>query len=149
MSQRKTDRSKLPFPEQGFVVTFLLTVTDKQRSTKFYTDILGGELVIDRGENEISIIQLANSWLILHTSAEVGEDLPGFRIEPPTETGRLSCYLELRVADIWQTYREWSAKEAQFVTEPKDRGAEIRCYLRDPDGYYIELGQEVAAALVD
>jgi hypothetical protein len=51
------------------------------------------------------------------------------------------------VADIWQTYREWSAKGAQFVTEPKDRGAEIRCYLRDPDGYYIELGQEVTTAL--
>jgi catechol 2,3-dioxygenase-like lactoylglutathione lyase family enzyme len=132
----------------GFVVTFLLTVIDKQRSTKFYTDILGGELVLDRGENEISAIQLANSWLILHTPTEVGEDLPGFRIEPPTETGRLSCYLELRVADIWQTYREWSAKGAQFVTEPRDRGAEIRCYMRDPDGYYIELGEEVAA-LVD
>lgn len=145
MSQPEIDRSKLPFPEQGFVVAFLLTVTDKQRSTEFYTDILGGELIIDRGDNEISAIQLANTWLVLHTPAEVGEDLPGFRIEPPTETGRLSCFLELRVADIWQTYHEWSAKGAQFVTEPKDRGPEIRCYLRDPDGHIIELGQELAA----
>jgi hypothetical protein len=29
----------------------------------------------------------------------------------------------------------------QFVTPPIDRGAEIRCYLRDPDGYLIEVGQ--------
>ena len=24
---------------------------------------------------------------------------------------------------------------------PIDRGAEIRCYMRDPDGYMIEVGQ--------
>lgn len=30
---------------------------------------------------------------------------------------------------------------AEFVTPPIDRGAEIRCYLRDPDGYLIEVGQ--------
>jgi hypothetical protein len=27
------------------------------------------------------------------------------------------------------------------VTPPIDRGAEIRCYMRDPDGYLIEVGQ--------
>jgi hypothetical protein len=25
--------------------------------------------------------------------------------------------------------------------EPKDHGLEIRCYMRDPDGYIIEVGQ--------
>ena len=33
------------------------------------------------------------------------------------------------------------AKGAEFVTPPIDRGAELRCYLRDPDGYLIEVGQ--------
>ena len=28
-----------------------------------------------------------------------------------------------------------------FVTEPIDRVAEVRCYMRDPDGYLIEVGQ--------
>jgi hypothetical protein len=27
------------------------------------------------------------------------------------------------------------------VTPPIDREAEIRCYMRDPDGYLIEVGQ--------
>ncbi|NEE37340.1 VOC family protein, partial [Streptomyces sp. SID7982] len=27
------------------------------------------------------------------------------------------------------------------LTPPIDRKAEIRCYLRDPDGYLIEVGQ--------
>jgi len=38
-------------------------------------------------------------------------------------------------------YKEWSAKGAEFLTEPKDHGAEIRAYVRDPDGHLIEVGQ--------
>jgi len=44
-------------------------------------------------------------------------------------------------ADIAAVYADWSAKGAQFLTEPIDRGPEIRCYLRDPDGHLIEVGQ--------
>ena len=33
------------------------------------------------------------------------------------------------------------SKGAEFVTPPIDRSAEIRCYMRDPDGYLIEVGQ--------
>jgi catechol 2,3-dioxygenase-like lactoylglutathione lyase family enzyme len=52
-----------------------------------------------------------------------------------------SIFLNLRVADIGACYEEWKAKGAEFVTPPIDRGAEIRCYIRDPDGYLIEVGQ--------
>ncbi|HKE50698.1 MAG TPA: VOC family protein, partial [Actinomycetes bacterium] len=38
-------------------------------------------------------------------------------------------------------YRDWRAAGAEFLTEPQDRGAEIRCYMRDPDGHLIEVGQ--------
>jgi uncharacterized protein len=30
---------------------------------------------------------------------------------------------------------------AEFITEPKDKYGETRCYIRDPDGYIIEVGQ--------
>jgi hypothetical protein len=30
---------------------------------------------------------------------------------------------------------------AEFITEPKDKYGEIRCYIRDPDGYIIEVGE--------
>jgi catechol 2,3-dioxygenase-like lactoylglutathione lyase family enzyme len=33
------------------------------------------------------------------------------------------------------------AQGARFLTEPIDRTSELRCYLRDPDGYLIEVGQ--------
>jgi catechol 2,3-dioxygenase-like lactoylglutathione lyase family enzyme len=38
-------------------------------------------------------------------------------------------------------YRDWSARGATFLTEPKDHGYEIRAYIRDPDGHLIEVGQ--------
>ena len=47
----------------------------------------------------------------------------------------------IRVADIWTCYNEWQSRGAEFITEPKDHGVEIRCYMRDPDGYIIEVGQ--------
>jgi catechol 2,3-dioxygenase-like lactoylglutathione lyase family enzyme len=45
------------------------------------------------------------------------------------------------VADIGKAYAEWSARGAEFITEPKDHGVEIRAYIRDPDGHLIEVGQ--------
>ena len=53
----------------------------------------------------------------------------------------VSSFMNLRVADIQACYEQWSSKGAEFVTPPIDRGAEIRCYMRDPDGYIIEVGQ--------
>jgi predicted enzyme related to lactoylglutathione lyase len=60
-------------------------------------------------------------------------------IPAPTEGLLVSLFLTVR--DIEECHRQWSAKGASFVTPPLDRGAEIRCYLRDPDGYLIEVGQ--------
>jgi lactoylglutathione lyase len=49
--------------------------------------------------------------------------------------------LNIRVADVNAVYQEWKARGADFLTEPKDHGREIRCYMRDPDGHLIEVGQ--------
>jgi catechol 2,3-dioxygenase-like lactoylglutathione lyase family enzyme len=48
------------------------------------------------------------------------------------------------VADIQAAYEEWSSRGAEFLTAPMDRGREIRCYMRDPDGHLIEVGQTTA-----
>jgi catechol 2,3-dioxygenase-like lactoylglutathione lyase family enzyme len=54
-----------------------------------------------------------------------------------------SGFLNIRVADIAAVYKEWSARGAKFLTPPINRGNEIRCYMRDPDGHLIEVGQLV------
>ena len=61
---------------------------------------------------------------------------------------RVSSFLNLRVADIHACYKDWSKKGAQFITEPLDNhGHELRCYMRDPDGYLIEVGQSSLSAI--
>ena len=62
-------------------------------------------------------------------------------LEPPDDPSRTSTFLILRVADIQEVYEEWSVRGAEFLIPPVDRGAEIRCYIRDPDGHLIEVGQ--------
>ena len=66
-------------------------------------------------------------------------DKPDISVVDYEPGNTVSSFLNLRVADIQACYEEWSAKGAEFVTAPIDRGAEIRCYIRDPDGYLIEI----------
>ena len=35
----------------------------------------------------------------------------------------------------------WRSRGAEVLTPPKDKYGETRCYIRDPDGYMIEVGQ--------
>ncbi|XVV15590.1 VOC family protein [Actinoplanes sp. CA-131856] len=68
-------------------------------------------------------------------------DKPGISVVDYEPGDTTSIFLNLRVADIAACYRDWTARGATFLTPPVDRGAELRCYLRDPDGYLIEVGQ--------
>ncbi len=68
--------------------------------------------------------------------------------ESPTDLNRVNSFLNLRVADVWACYKQWRDKGAFFLTEPLDNhGREWRCYMRDPDGYLIEVGQYTQLAL--
>jgi hypothetical protein len=86
-------------------------------------------------------VKLANGWIIMNPGGGPTPDKPGISVVPHEPSNEVSSFLNLRVADIQACYRDWKAKGAEFVTEPIDRGAEVRCYMRDPDGYLIEVGQ--------
>ena len=127
-----------PAPKEGFVITHVLVVTDQDRSREFYRSLLDGQVLLER---DPVIIKVANTWLTLATAGGPTDDKPGVSLGTPADPGRSSGFLNIRVADIAQFYRESSAKGAEFLTEPIDRGPEIRAYLRDPDGHLIEVGQ--------
>lgn len=133
-----TSRPDLPAPEQGLILTHFLTVRDVVRSRDFYADILGGQVVL--AENP-AIVKVANSWIIMNPGGEPTPDKPDIMLAPPTAGEVVSSFLNVRVADIAAFYADATAKGAQFLTEPLDRKAELRCYLRDPDGYLMEVGQ--------
>jgi len=125
-------------PQDGFVLTHFLTVADVKRSAEFYQRILGGIIV---REGEPTIIQIANSWLIVNVGGGPTDDKPTVILHTPQNPNEVSSFMNIRVADIWKCYEEWQSKGARFLTEPKDHVSEIRCYMRDPDGYLIEIGQ--------
>jgi catechol 2,3-dioxygenase-like lactoylglutathione lyase family enzyme len=130
--------SDLPYPEQGLVLTHFLTVRDVARSRDFYADILGGRVVL---EENPAIVKVANSWIIMNPGGGPTPDKPDITLTAPEPGDPVSSFLNVRVADIAAFYANAKSKGAQFLTEPLDRKAEIRCYLRDPDGYLIEIGQ--------
>ena len=134
----RIDFDNLPIPDEGILVTQFLTVRSVAASRRFYSDVLGGQVVL---EENPCIVKLANSWLIMNPGGGPTPDKPDISLVANERGNEVSSFLNLRVADIEACYRDWSQKGAEFVTEPIDRGAEIRCYMRDPDGYLIEVGQ--------
>lgn len=124
--------------DEGFVLTYYLTASDVDRSRGFYAEVLGGQVVRERNP---AMIKVANAWIIINEGGGPTPDKPGIDIAPPTNFNTISSFLNIRVANIRACYEEWSAKGAEFLTEPIDRGPEIRCFMRDPDGYLIEVGQ--------
>jgi catechol 2,3-dioxygenase-like lactoylglutathione lyase family enzyme len=127
-----------PNPSQGIVLTHFIVSDDVERSTAFYTDVLGGEAV---RTGEPSIVQLANSWIIINVGGGPTVDKPDVILETPPDPTRSSSFLNIRVADIGRVYEDWRSRGAEFITPPQDLGSEIRCYIRDPDGHLIEVGQ--------
>jgi catechol 2,3-dioxygenase-like lactoylglutathione lyase family enzyme len=132
------DFENLPTPTQGFLVTHFITVRSVARARSFYSGVLGGQVVL---EENPCIVKLANSWVIMNPGGPPSPDKPDISVVDYKAGNTVSTFMNLRVADIQACYEEWSAKGAEFVTPPIDRGAEIRCYMRDPDGYLIEVGQ--------
>lgn len=129
---------EFPAPADGIVITQFVVAADVAASTDFYARVLGGRTVM---EGPPAIVKLANTWIIINEGGGPTDDKPNVVLDVPDDPNRVNAFLNIRVADIQQVYADWSARGATFVTPPIDRGAEIRCYMRDPDGHLIEVGQ--------
>jgi catechol 2,3-dioxygenase-like lactoylglutathione lyase family enzyme len=132
------DYENLPAPTEGILVTQFITVRSVARSRAFYSEVLGGQVVL---EENPCIVKLANSWVLMNPGGPPTPDKPDISLVNYESPNTVSSFMNLRVADIEACYEQWKAKGAEFVTPPIDRGAETRCYMRDPDGYMIEVGQ--------
>ena len=105
---------------------------------RFYTDVLGGKVLFSGAP---TVVALANTWIVINAGGGPTDDKPTVTLETPPDPDRVSSFLNIRVRDIHAVYAAWSARGAQFLTPPKRHQYEIRCYVRDPDGYLIEVGQ--------
>jgi predicted enzyme related to lactoylglutathione lyase len=109
--------------DDGIALTHFIVVADVERSARFYSDVLGGEIVL---AGEPTIVALVNSWIIINVGGGPTDDKPNVILEPPQNPDRLSSFLNIRVADIRTVYQTWSERGAQFLTPPIDRGPETR-----------------------
>jgi catechol 2,3-dioxygenase-like lactoylglutathione lyase family enzyme len=120
------------------VVCYFIVSDDVERSRRFYTEVLGGTVVFGPTPTNVA---LANSFIVINAGGGPTDDKPTVTLETPSDPDRISSFLNIRVPDIHAVYAEWSARGAQFLTPPKQHQYETRCYIRDPDGYIIEVGQ--------
>ena len=124
--------------ELKFVVTHTIIVKDIRRSADFYRDVLGGTVLRDGAP---TMLRLGNIWIVINGGGGPTDDKPEVVASPPRDLNLLSGFLNLRVTDIERYYDLWSSRGATFITKPKVHATELRCYMRDPDGYLIEVGQ--------
>lgn len=129
-------------PLSGFTITLFITVADINRSADFYEKVFGGR-ILSRGDSlgASGHIQIANTWLIVNVGGGPTPDKPTVTLSVPPDPDKVSSFMNIRVADIQACYKLWKSRGAEFLTEPILKYGEIRCYIRDPDGYIIEVGQ--------
>jgi len=133
--------AEFPAPKEGVLLTYLVVSKDVARSRRFYSEVLGDKAVLET--DDFAIVAIANGWVTITSPGAPTPDKPTVTLEPPSDLDRVSGFLNLRVADIHAAHDQWQARGATFLTPPIDRGGEIRCYMRDPDGHLIEVGQVV------
>src|SRR6201994_28183 len=126
--------------DEDVVLAHFIVSDDVERSRRFYTEVLGGRLAFS-GPGGLTYVSLANCWIIINAGGGPTDDKPTVTLETPRDPDRVSSFLNIRVKDIEAVYAEWSARGAQFRPPPKQHAYEKRCYIRDPDGHLIEVGQ--------
>ena len=130
--------AELPPPPEGIVLAHFVVSDDVERSRRFYTEVLGGQVAFS-GPGGLTYVALSNTFIIINTGGGPTDDKPTVILETPRDPDRVSSFLNIRVKDIEAVYAEWSARGADFLTPPKQH--QTRCYIRDPDGHLIEVGQ--------
>jgi catechol 2,3-dioxygenase-like lactoylglutathione lyase family enzyme len=127
-------------PREGISIAQFLTVADISRSAHYYEKVFGARILTLGDGNAPAYLLLANIWMILNVGGGPTPDKPTVTLSVP-DPNHINSFLNMRVADIQACYKLWKSRGAEFITEPIPKYGEIRCYIRDPDGYIIEVGQ--------
>jgi putative intracellular protease/amidase/catechol 2,3-dioxygenase-like lactoylglutathione lyase family enzyme len=130
-------------PREGISIAQFLTVADIERSARYYEKVFGARILTLGDGNAPAYLLLANIWMILNVGGGPTPDKPTVTLSVPNPN-HINSFMNFRVADIQACYKLWKSRGAEFITEPIPKYGEIRCYIRDPDGYIIEVGQSTA-----
>src|ERR1700739_2027215 len=134
--------AEVPASREEMLLTHFIVSDDVERSRRFYTDVLGGRVAFSSPAGPTNVA-LSNSWIVINAGGGPTDDKPEATLETPSDPYRVSSFVNIRVKDIATVHSVWSSRGAQFLTPPKQHQYEIRCYIRDPDGHLIEVGQTI------
>jgi glyoxylase I family protein len=113
----------------------VLRVRDQEVSRRFYTEVLG--LTVDHVNETVRLVQLRCGRHLIDL-------LPLAPGEPPPPTARMDhICLSVRCEDLAAVARYLADRAVTVEGEPVSRrgafGQGLSLYVRDPDGYRIEL----------
>ena len=132
-------------PGEGMSIAHFLTVANIERSARYYETIFDARILSLGDGNAPAYLQLANIWMILNVGGGPTPDKPTVTLSVP-DPKHINSFMNIRVANIQACYELWKSRGAEFITEPLEKYGEWRCYIRDPDGYLIEIGQSTTLA---
>lgn len=118
----------------------MLVVVDASASRDWYVDVLDASVYGEYGGTSV-VLDLMGNWLLLVTGGEPTPEKPTVTLTAPEDPDRVSGQMIFRVDDCQGTYELLTARGADFLAPPLDRGGEIRAFFRDPDGHLFEISQ--------
>jgi catechol 2,3-dioxygenase-like lactoylglutathione lyase family enzyme len=121
-------------------ITHILVVSDPAASRVFYEKVLGARVFREYGGTSV-VLEFLGGWLLLVTGGGPTEDKPDVTFDAPGDPKRVAHAMTIRVPDCAAAYETLRARGAVFLTPPKDWGAEVRCFFRDPDGHLFEISE--------
>ena len=133
-----TDIQNNPFTESE--LTTILVVSDISVSKLFYENVLGANIFREYGGDSL-VLEFLGKWILLVTPGGPTEDKPETHFVAPKDLNSVSHAFTIRVKNCRKSYELLKKKGAKFLTPPFDRGAETRCFFRDPDGHLFEISE--------
>ncbi len=118
----------------------ILIVDDLDRTLSFYTQVLG--LRLGHRSGEYAQLDTGTTRLGFYTRTAMAQALDSSLTKPATDAAGFE--LGFKVANVDAAYAELVEKGAMAVTPPTTRQwGQRTAYVRDPDGYLIELAQDL------
>jgi catechol 2,3-dioxygenase-like lactoylglutathione lyase family enzyme len=120
----------------------ILAVAHVGRSLAFYRDLMG--FVVDAlyDDPPYASLSRAGMRLSLAEQGHAAEDRPGVTMVAPPDPGEAAAVLVLEVADCLAVHGELVARGAEMLAPPfSPPWGGHRFFVRDPDGYLVEVEQ--------
>src|SRR5205823_1382341 len=97
-------------PREGISITHFLTVTDIERSARYYEKVFGAR-ILSRGDSKGApgYLQIENTWLILNVGGGPTPDKPTVTLSVP-DPNHINSFMNMRVADIRACYELWKSR---------------------------------------